>query len=187
MRQLWNLGIRDKKLLSIIRAMLKAPVKHRDGRLETPQKGTPQGGILSPLFANVVLNTLVDKLAAGKRLRETSRLKPMFIVRYADDFKIFSRNARDADKIFHAVRKWLKEQLHLEINPEKSRVVNLHNRYSEFPGLKLKVQKKSCSGQEHQRGVQENAEHETIIRWRQWYQMAKRATGKEPAEETKRG
>ena len=37
----------------------------------------------------------------------------MFIVRYADDFKIFCRNARDADKIFHAVRKWLKERLHL--------------------------------------------------------------------------
>mgnify|MGYP002624312082 CR=1 FL=1 len=123
---------------------------------------------MSPLLANVVLNELdqwissqwetfkmrkpykpyyrengvKDNSSQYKRLRETSRLKNMFIVRYADDFKIFCRNARDADKIFHAVRKWLKERLHLEINPEKSRVVNLHNRYSEFIGLKLKVQKK---------------------------------------------
>ena len=136
-RQLWSMGIRDKKLLSIIRAMLKAPVKLPNGQIETPTKGTPQGGILSPLLANVVLNELdqwissqwetfkmrkpykpyyrkngvKDNSSQYKRLRETSKLKNMFIVRYADDFKIFCRNAIDADKIYHAVEGWLKERL----------------------------------------------------------------------------
>ena len=57
-RQIWALGIRDKKLLCIIKEMLKAPVMLPNGEMTYPQKGTPQGGILSPLLANIVLNEL---------------------------------------------------------------------------------------------------------------------------------
>ncbi|MBL1992474.1 group II intron reverse transcriptase/maturase, partial [Klebsiella pneumoniae] len=56
MRQLWTLGIRDKQLLVIIRKILKAPVQLPNGKTIFPTKGTPQGGILSPLLANVNLN-----------------------------------------------------------------------------------------------------------------------------------
>ena len=51
-KQLWTLGIQDRWLLGVIRAMLKAPIIHKDGRIEHPKKGTPQGGILSPLLAD---------------------------------------------------------------------------------------------------------------------------------------
>ncbi len=44
-RQIWALGIRDKKLIYIIRQMLKAPIKHENGILEIPKQGTPQGGV----------------------------------------------------------------------------------------------------------------------------------------------
>ena len=54
---------------------------------------------------------------------------------YAEDFKIFCRKRSDADKIFQAVRQWLKGRLKLEINEEKSKVVNLKRHYSEFFGI----------------------------------------------------
>ena len=173
-KQLWSMGIRDKKLLCIIRVMLKAPIQLPNGEIETPTKGTPQGGILSPLLANVVLNELdqwissqwetfpihnpykpyyrkngaKDNSSQYKRLRETSKLKNIFIVRYADDFKIFCRNINDVNKTYHAVTKWLKKRLHLEINSTKSKVIYLHNKYSEFLGFKLKVHKKRKAGRD---------------------------------------
>jgi hypothetical protein len=66
----------------------------------------------------------------------------MHIVRYADDFKIFCRNKNDANKIFHAVKDWLKQRLKLDISEEKSKIVNLKNSYSEFLGFKLKLERK---------------------------------------------
>ena len=159
-RQMWSLGICDTKLLKVVRKMLKAPILMPDGQVIYPNKGTPQGGILSPLLSNIVLNELDwwissqwetfptrhkyrangDKVEALKR---NSKLKEMYIVRYADDFKIFCRKRSDAKKIFFAVEKWLNERLHLEISPEKSKIVNLKKQYSDFLGFKLKVHKKA--------------------------------------------
>lgn len=159
-RQMWSLGIQDTKLLKVVKRMLKAPVLMPDGQLVYPDKGTPQGGILSPLLSNIVLNELdwwissqwetfptrheyharCDKFDALKR---NSKLKEMYIVRYADDFKVFCRTRSDAKKIFTAVEKWLNERLHLEISPEKSKIVNLKKQYSDFLGFKLKVHKKA--------------------------------------------
>ena len=57
-RQIWALGIHDKKLIYIIKQMLKAEIRMPDGTTIRPTKGTPQGGIISPLLANIVLNEL---------------------------------------------------------------------------------------------------------------------------------
>lgn len=159
-RQMWSLGIQDTKLLNVVRKMLKAPVLMPDGQLMPPDKGTPQGGILSPLLSNIVLNELDwwissqwetfptrhEYHARGDKfdaLKHNSKLKEMYIVRYADDFKIFCRTRSDAKKIFMAVEKWLNKRLHLEISPEKSKIVNLKKQYSDFLGFKLKVHKKA--------------------------------------------
>lgn len=163
-KQMWTLGIRDKQLICIIKEMLKAPVAMQDGSVIYPDKGTPQGGILSPLLANIVLNELDWWIAGqwetiptnkvkthfkkdgsmdnGKKytsLRKTSNLKEMYIVRYADDFKIFCRKRSDADKVFIAVKQWLNERLKLQVSEEKSKVVNLKRHYSEFLGFRLKA------------------------------------------------
>ena len=166
-RQMWALGIRDKQLICIIKEMLKAPIVMLDGSTQYPTKGTPQGGILSPLLANIVLNELDWWISSQwetmpthkhyapaecrngtlswnythKILRE-SNLKEVYIVRYADDFKIFCRKRSDADKVFIAVKQWLKDRLSLEISEEKSKVVNLKRHYSEFLGFKLKAVRK---------------------------------------------
>ena len=162
-KQMWTLGIRDKKLICIISKMLKSEV----AGIGFPEKGTPQGGIISPLLSNIVLNELdwwiasqwenmktrynyktypetngtLNKGNIYAPLRKT-KLKEVFIVRYADDFKLFCRNKQDADKIFVATKKWLKDRLGLDISPEKSKVINLKRQYSVFLGFKLKVHKK---------------------------------------------
>ena len=166
-RQIWAMGIRDKQLICVIKAMLKAPIVLPNGSIQYPTKGTAQGGVISPLLANIVLNELdwwissqwesmpthriyknevkssgtVGRSSAFAALRK-SRLKEMFIVRYADDFKIFCRKRSDADKIFIAIKQWLKDRLSLEISEEKSKVVNLKKHYSEFLGFKIKAVRK---------------------------------------------
>ena len=166
-RQIWALGIRDKKLLCIIKEMLKAPVILPNGEKIYPDKGTPQGGILSPLLANIVLNELDWWIASqweqmptktefktrsnaqgteikshAYRALRRSRLKEVHAVRYADDFKIFCPTHAEAVKAFKATEMWLKDRLGLDISPEKSKVVNLKRQYSDFLGFKLKVRKK---------------------------------------------
>ena len=166
-KQMWSLGMRDKTLLCIIKEMLKAPIILPDGSKVLPQKGTPQGGVLSPLLANIVLNELdwwissqwethpthtPYKIIEHKeghqdrgsiyRALKRSNLKEMYIVRYADDFKIFCRKRDDANKAYFAIKQWLAERLKLEISEEKSKVVSLKRHYSEFLGFELKVVQK---------------------------------------------
>ena len=152
LKQLWTLGIQDKELLSIISKSLKAPIKG----IGIPDRGIPQGGLVSPLYANVVLNELDwwiasqwDTFPSRKiylsrpNYKGNGTLKKIYIVRYADDFKIFCKTRSEADKVFIAVKRWLKERLMLDISPEKSKVVNLKKNYSNFLGFKLKLRKKS--------------------------------------------
>lgn len=167
-KQIWHLGIRDKKLLCIIREMLKAPIVMLNGETVYPTKGTPQGGILSPLLSNIVLNELdwwiasqwenmpttyeykceirpngtKNKSPIYGAFRNTTNLKEVYIVRYADDFKLFCRKRSDAEKVFIAVKQWLNERLKLEVSEGKSKIINLKRHYSEFLGFELKAVKK---------------------------------------------
>lgn len=163
-RQIWTLGIQDKQLLVIIRRMLKAPIVMPDGNISYPTKGTPQGGILSPLLANINLNEFDWWIAnqweernlkeitpqyrsdgrrnrknENKKLRSHTKLKEIYLVRYADDFKIFCQTRQEAVKTYHATKKWLEERLRLTISTEKSKITNLKRESSEFLGFTFQM------------------------------------------------
>lgn len=150
LKQMWSMGIQDKQLICIVNKILKSEIEGEG----IPTKGTPQGGILSPLLSNIVLNEL-DWWISNQwetfetkheyshrhkyRALKTTNLKEMFIVRYADDFKVFCRDYKSAQKIYNAIRLWIKERLHLEISPDKSSITNLRKNYTEYLGYKLKA------------------------------------------------
>ena len=166
LKQMYTMGIRDKRVLAIVSKMLKCEVEGEG----VQTKGVPQGGILSPLLSNIVLNELDWWIASQFRelptrheyscmlahchaLKKTG-LKEMHIVRYADDFKIFCRTYDQARKTKIATTKWLQERLSLEVSPEKTKIVNLKKGYSDFLGFKMKVQRngiKHYNGNEKQK------------------------------------
>lgn len=150
LKQIWTLGIRDKRLICIISKMLKAEI---DGE-GVPEKGTPQGGLLSPLLSLIVLNELDwwvssqwetfqpnhrNKNGWFQYAKKHTRLKSGFIVRYADDFKIMCSTYEEAQRFYHSTVDFLNKRLKLEISPEKSKVINLKKNSSDFLGFKIKV------------------------------------------------
>ena len=169
MRLVWNMGIHDKQILVVLRKMLKAPVQMPNGEMIHPDKGTPQGGILSPLLANIYLHELdvwltsqwermptkheykeppgrngeSTRSKACRALRKGSRLKELHHVRYADDFKIVCASQEEAKRIFIATQMWLKEELKLDISPDKSQITDISVDYTEFLGFKIKAIRKS--------------------------------------------
>ncbi|MED3993065.1 group II intron reverse transcriptase/maturase [Priestia aryabhattai] len=154
-KQMYSLGIHDRKLLSVIKSMLKAPIAGEG----IPTKGTPQGGILSPLLSNIVLNELDWWISSQWETFKTksnysndsnryrainkTKLKKIFIIRYADDFKIMCKTHKQAQNIYHAVKDWLKQRLGLDISPDKSKVINLKRNPSDFLGFEIRAVKKS--------------------------------------------
>jgi group II intron reverse transcriptase/maturase len=113
-RLLSRLGqkVADLRILKLIGQMLKAKVVLPDGTRVSTEEGTPQGGPLSPLLSNVVLDEF-DKELARRSLR---------FVRYADDCNIFVRSERAGQRVMGSIRKFLQSRLRLLVNEEKSKV-----------------------------------------------------------------
>lgn len=167
-KQIWSLGIRDKHLIYLIKQILKAPIKMPNGEIVIPTKGTPQGGILSPLLANINLNEYdqwvdsqwqtnplaltyakdrtqegkgIDKSKAYRKMRKTN-LKEVYLIRYADDIRILTPDYNSAKRIMIASKDWLNTRLKLTLSEEKTRIVDTRNKYSEFLGFKIKAKQK---------------------------------------------
>lgn len=102
--------VKDKAIMKLIGGFLRAPIEQSDGSRQARRKGTPQGGPLSPLLANIYLDPL-DKELERRRLA---------FVRYADDIAIFASSQRAAQRILEGVIRWLEKTLGLEVNRQKS-------------------------------------------------------------------
>ncbi len=107
----------DKRVLRLIRAFLNAGVME-DGLVSPVDEGTPQGGPLSPLLSNIVLDDL-DK--------ELSRRGHRFC-RYADDCNIYVRSQRAGERVMASVTRFLTEKLKLKVNEAKSAVAQPEER-----------------------------------------------------------
>lgn len=117
--------VHDSRLLRIIRLMLKAKVVLPDGTRVSTEEGTPQGGPLSPLLSNVVLDEL-DRELSRRGLR---------FVRYADDCNIYVGSKRAGERVMGSVRKFIEGRLRLKVNEAKSAVDLTSNRH--FLGFRL--------------------------------------------------
>lgn len=102
--------VRDKRVLSLIGRYLRAEMRRGDGSPTARKAGTPQGGPLSPLLANIYLDPLDKELEK----------RGLSFVRYADDIAIFASSPRAAERLLEGVVKWLKKELGLEVKQEKS-------------------------------------------------------------------
>ena len=102
--------VRDKPLLRLIGDYLRAPMQEPDGNKRARHSGTPQGGPLSPLLANIYLHPLDVELEK----------RGVAFVRYADDIAIFAGSERAAKRLLASVVKWIEEELKIEVNRDKS-------------------------------------------------------------------
>lgn len=103
--------ISDSNILSLIKKFLQAGVME-EGEVRPTIKGTPQGGVVSPLLANIVLNQLDWRLEAlGYKF-----------VRYADDFLVCCKSKRQAEKALEAVTHCIEDDLGLTLSPEKTHI-----------------------------------------------------------------
>jgi group II intron reverse transcriptase/maturase len=107
----------DERILNLVRRMLKAKVVMPDGTKVSTEEGTPQGGPLSPLLSNVVLDEW-DWELERRGLR---------FVRYADDCNIFVRSERAGQRVMSSTRHFLERRLRLQINEAKSSVTQPEN------------------------------------------------------------
>lgn len=105
--------ISDGKVLKLLRQMLQQGIMTTEDEW-TPEQGTPQGGVISPLLANIYLNELDHELLG-------TDAKP---TRYADDLVILCRSQDEADRILTRVREWMTEN-GLELHPTKTKIVNM--------------------------------------------------------------
>ena len=103
--------IKDGDLVSLIRKFLQSGVME-NGVLQPTKKGTPQGGNLSPLLSNIMLNELDKELEA----------RGLNFVRYADDCLIMVRSEKAANRVMESITKFITKKLGLKVNVEKSKV-----------------------------------------------------------------
>jgi RNA-directed DNA polymerase len=105
--------IRDGRILELIESYLKAGLMEQCKGWEPTEQGTPQGGVVSPLLANIYLDEL-DWLVARKGME---------MVRYADDFVVLCRTQTEAQEAMELISQWM-QQAQLQLHPQKTKIID---------------------------------------------------------------
>jgi group II intron reverse transcriptase/maturase len=134
--------VSDGTVLALIRAWLRAPIVEEDRksgkrRILPNEQGTPQGGVVSPLLANLYLDAL------DKAVNDKCEQRPV-MVRYADDFVILCRKGQGA-KLLERLKRWL-EARRLKLNESKTRLLHTQQESFKFLGFRLVMRKGLRSG-----------------------------------------
>lgn len=148
--KLWKYGIRDKRVIMLIKKILKAGIQ---GVKNENDIGTPQGGTISTLLSNVYLTEFdhwVDKqwrnLPTDKTYSQQSHfirdlnksnLKDGYLIRYADDWIIMTSSYENAVKWKYACEKFLREELKIELSEEKTLITDLREEKATFLGYDM--------------------------------------------------
>jgi group II intron reverse transcriptase/maturase len=134
--------ISDGTVLALLRAWLKAPIVEEDRQSGTRRawlnrQGTPQGGVISPLLANLYLDAL------DKALNQRCEQRPV-MVRYADDFVILCRRGQ-GQQLLERLKRWLQAK-ELKLNPEKTRLLDSWQESFKFLGFSLRMARSPRTG-----------------------------------------
>jgi group II intron reverse transcriptase/maturase len=133
----------DKNILRLIKLWLKAPLveEGRDGKKKTEgnPKGTPQGGVISPLLANIYLHVL-DRIWKVKKVEERFKAR---MIRYADDVVVLCQG--NTEKVLKGIKTVLKS-LELSLNEEKTRVIDAKTERFNFLGFTVEVKRNPRTG-----------------------------------------
>ncbi len=153
LKRLYHMGVKDQRVLQIIKAMLKAGVMDE---CEVSEEGTPQGGLISPLLANAYLDMMDEWISKqwenkhteypyGKQgtritaLRLRSNLIPGYLVRYADDFVIITDTRAHAENWKSRLEGFLQNRMKLTLSKEKTLITDVRKKYIKFLGYQLKL------------------------------------------------
>jgi RNA-directed DNA polymerase len=146
--------IADKRVLTLVKAFLKAGILGELGGLRGTKTGTPQGGILSPLLANIALSVLDEHIAAkwdtqiGRAKRKRHGQANHIIVRYADDFVIMLDGRREhVEEICEEIAGVLSE-IGLRLSAEKTSIVHIDEGF-DFLGFRIQRRRKRGTSQHY--------------------------------------
>ena len=152
LRRLYHIGIKDRRVLQIVKAMLRAGIMDE---CAVNEYGTPQGGIISPLLANAYLDIMdewVAKQWERKNTRRTYRtegtkrkslyqtsLAPGWLIRYADDFVIITDTRAHSEQLKPKLQTFLRSKLKLTLSTEKTLITDVRRKHIHFLGYELKM------------------------------------------------
>jgi RNA-directed DNA polymerase len=152
LKRLYGMGIKDRRVLMIIKEMLKTGVMKES---HVNEVGTPQGGIISPLLANVYLDVLDQFVSREWEEKQTrnpytqngskyyalkkTKIKPAYFVRYADDWVLITNSKSNAVKWKNRISKYLSEELNLKLSEDKTLITNIRKKPMVFLGFDYKM------------------------------------------------